>query len=48
MTSMLGDAQLLGQDRDADHPLFAQELLDATVPFRLKRLRHAAAGPPDP
>jgi hypothetical protein len=37
----LGDAELLGQDRDADDPVFPKELLDATVTFRRKRLLHA-------
>jgi hypothetical protein len=42
----LGDAELFGQDRDADDPVFPKELLDATVSFRRKRLLHAWNQPP--
>jgi hypothetical protein len=36
----LGDAELLGQYRDAHHPLLTQQLVDLAVPFRRQRLLH--------
>jgi hypothetical protein len=35
-----GDTEALGQCRDANDPLLPQELVDAAVPFRGKRLLH--------